>query len=159
MFKMLQGRALNGPLHFLSAPPPPPIEVLYMSPPQKSKLLTPQEKRIKVPTHSPFRIYSKIKDASTQKTPPPPHHQSLFIHEIVSFYMVFQTIVFKTRPKYPKELLTIMLIQKLTLWIIRATMSHGVLEKPFPWNEVLKTFKLGSFLISQGILFHRTDPL
>ena len=31
-------------------------------------------------------------------------------------------------------------------------MGHGVLEKSFPWNEVLKTFKLGSFLISEGIL-------
>ena len=50
-------------------------------------------------------------------------------------------------------------IQKLTLWIIRVTKGHGVLEKSFPWNEVLKTFKLGSFLISEGILFHRTDPL
>ena len=49
----------------------PPIEVLYISPPWKSKLLTPQEKKIKVPTHSPFRIYSEIKDADTQKTPPP----------------------------------------------------------------------------------------
>ena len=28
------------------------------------------------------------------------HHQSLFIHEVVSFYMVFQGIVFKTRLKY-----------------------------------------------------------
>ena len=28
------------------------------------------------------------------------HHQSLFIHEIVSFYMVFLGIVFKTRLKY-----------------------------------------------------------
>ena len=37
------------------------------------------------------------------------HHQSLFIHEIVSFYMVFLGIVFKTRLKYSKELLTIML--------------------------------------------------
>ena len=88
------------------------------------------------------------------------HHQSLFIHEIVSFYMVFLGIVFKTRLKYSKELLTIMLkIQKLTLWIIRVTMGHGVLEKSFPWIEVLKTFKLGSFLISEGILFHRIDPL
>ena len=44
------------------------------------------------------------------------HRQSLFIHEIVSFYMVFLGIVFKTRLKYSKELLTIMLkIQKLTL--------------------------------------------
>ena len=57
------------------------------------------------------------------------HHQSLFIHEIVSFYMVFLGIVFKTRLKYSKELLTIMLkIQKLTLLIIRVTMGHGVLE-------------------------------
>ena len=88
------------------------------------------------------------------------HHQSLFIHEIVSFYMVFLGIVFKTRLKYSKELLTIMLkIQKLTLWIIRVTMGQGVLEKSIPWYEVLKTFKLGSFLISEGILFHRTDPL
>ena len=37
-------------------------------------------------------------------------------------------------------------------------MGHGVLEKSFPRIEVLKTFKLGSFLISEGILFHRTDP-
>ena len=74
--------------------------------------------------------------------------------------MVFLGIVFKARLKYSKELLTIMLkIQKLTLWIIRVTMGHGVLEKSFPWTEVLKTFKLGSFLISEGILFHRTDPL
>ena len=36
---------------------------------------------------------------------------------------------------------------------------NGVSEKSFPLNEVLKTFKLGSFLISEGILFHRTDPL
>ena len=50
-------------------------------------------------------------------------------------------------------------IQKLTLLIIRVTMSHGVLEKSFQWIEVLETFKLGSFLISEGILFHRTDPL
>ena len=35
----------------------PPIEVRYISPPQKSKLLTPQEKKIKV---------------STNKRPPPP---------------------------------------------------------------------------------------
>ena len=43
------------------------------------------------------------------------HHQSLFRHEIVSFYMVFLGIVFKTTLKYSKELLTIMLkIQKLT---------------------------------------------
>ena len=55
----------------------PPIEVLYISPPWKSKLLTPQEKKIKVPTHSPFRIYSEIKDADTQKTPPPPPRISL----------------------------------------------------------------------------------
>ena len=88
------------------------------------------------------------------------NHQSLFIHEIVSFYMVFLGIVFKTRLKYSKELLTIMLkIQKLTLWITRVSVGHGVLEKSFPWIEVLKTFKLGSFLISEGILFHRTDPL
>ena len=32
------------------------------------------------------------------------HRQSLFIHEIVSFYMVFPGIVFKTRLKYSKEL-------------------------------------------------------
>ena len=42
-------------------------------------------------------------------------------------------------------------------------MSHDVRIKiiAFPWKfyEVLKTFKLGSFLISEGILFHRTDPL
>ena len=57
------------------------------------------------------------------------HHQSLFIHEIVSFYMVFLGIVFKTRLKYSKELLTIMLkIQKLTFLIIRVTMGHGVLK-------------------------------
>ena len=44
------------------------------------------------------------------------HHQSLFIHKIVSFYMVFLGIMFKTRLKYSKELLTIMLkIQKLIL--------------------------------------------
>ena len=29
-------------------------------------------------------------------------------------------------------------------------MGHGVLEKSFPRNEVLKTFKLGSSLISEG---------
>ena len=42
---------------------------------------------------------------------------SIFIYtRIVSFYMVFLGIVFKTRLKYSKELLTIMLkIQKLTL--------------------------------------------
>ena len=61
--------------------------------------------------------------------PPPPqkkarhhhhHNQSLFIHEIESFYMVFIGIVFKTRLKHSKELLTTVLkIQKLTLWIIR----------------------------------------
>ena len=64
------------------------------------------------------------------------HHQSLFIHEIVSFYMVFLGTVFKTRLKYSKELLAIMLkIQKLTLWIIRVTMGHGVLEKsPMKWS-------------------------
>ena len=61
------------------------------------------------------------------------HRQSLFIHEIVSFYMVFLGIVFNTRLKCSKELLTTMLkIQKLTLWIIRVTMGHGVLEKSFP---------------------------
>ena len=38
-------------------------------------------------------------------------------------------------------------------------MGHGVLEKSFPWNEDLKTVKLGSFLISEGILFYGTDPL
>ena len=47
--------------------------------------------------------------------------------------MVFLGIVFNTRLKYSKELLTIMLkIQKLTLLIIRVTMGHGVLEKSFP---------------------------
>ena len=57
------------------------------------------------------------------------HHQSLFIHDIVSFYMVFLGIVFKTRLKYSKELLTIMLkIQKLTLLIITITVGHGVLK-------------------------------
>ena len=42
------------------------------------------------------------------------HHQSLFIHEIISFYMVFPGTVFKTRLKYSisKELLTIMLKYK-----------------------------------------------
>ena len=45
-----------------------------------------------------------------------PHHPSLFIHEIISFYMVFLEIVFKTRLNYSKELLTIMLkILKLAL--------------------------------------------
>ena len=74
--------------------------------------------------------------------------------------MVFLGIVFKSRLKYSNELLTIMLkIQKLTLWIIRVTMVRGVLEKSFPWNEVSKAFKLGSFVMSEGILFHRTDPL
>ena len=54
-------------------------------------------------------------------------------------YMVFLRIVFKTRLKYSKKLLTKTLrIQKLTLRIIRATMDHGVLEKSFPYNEVLK---------------------
>ena len=38
-------------------------------------------------------------------------------------------------------------------------MGHDVLQKSFPGNEVLKTFKLDSFLISEGILFHRTDHL
>ena len=57
------------------------------------------------------------------------HHQSLFIHEIVSFYMVFLGIVFKTRLKYSKELFDYNVkIQKLTLLIIRVTMSHGVLK-------------------------------
>ena len=49
--------------------------------------------------------------------------------------MVFLGIVFKTRLKYSKDLLTIMLkIQKLTLLIIRVghgvewAMGHGVLE-------------------------------
>ena len=37
------------------------------------------------------------------------HHQSLFIHEIISLYMVFLRIVFKSRLKYSRELLTIML--------------------------------------------------
>ena len=89
-------------------------------------------------------------------------NQSIFIYtrNRIIFYMVFLGIVFKTRLKYSKKLLTKTLrIQKLTLWIIRATMGHGVLEKSFPWNEVVKTFKVGSFLISEGILFHRTDPL
>ena len=57
------------------------------------------------------------------------HHQSLFMHEIVLFYMVFLGIAFKNRLKYSKELLTIILkIQKLTLLIIRITMGHGVLK-------------------------------
>ena len=57
------------------------------------------------------------------------HHQSLFIHKIVSFYMVFLGIVFKTRLKYSKELFDYNVkIQKLTLLIIRVTMSHGVLK-------------------------------
>ena len=43
------------------------------------------------------------------------HHQSLFIHEIVSFCMAFLGIVFNTRLKYSKELLTVKLkMQKLT---------------------------------------------
>ena len=53
--------------------------------------------------------------------------------------MVFLGTVFKTRLKYSKELLTIMLkIQKLTLWIINwknYNGCRGVLEKSFPWNE------------------------
>ena len=62
-----------------------------------------------------------------------PHHQSLFIHEIVSFYMVFLGIVLKTRLKYSKELFDYNVkIQKLTLLIIRVTMSHGVLKYSFP---------------------------
>ena len=66
---------------------------------------------------------------ATLVSPSCEHHQCLFIHEIVSFYMVFLGIVFKTRLKYSKELLTIMLkIQKLTLLIIRVTMGHGVLK-------------------------------
>ena len=57
------------------------------------------------------------------------HHQSLFIHDIVSFYMVFLGIVFKNRLKYSKELFDYNVkIQKLTLLIIRVTMSHGVLK-------------------------------
>lgn len=36
---------------------------------------------------------------------------------------------------------------------------NGVLEKFFLWNEVLKIFKLGSFLILEGILFYRIDFL
>ena len=35
----------------------PPIEGLFISPPQKSKLLTALEKKIKVLPHIPFRIY------------------------------------------------------------------------------------------------------
>ena len=41
---------------------------------------------------------------------------NLYLH--TTFYMVFLGIVFKTRLKYSKELLTIMLkIQKLTLYL------------------------------------------
>ena len=32
-------------------------------------------------------------------------------------------------------------------------MGHGILEISFPWNEVLKTFKLGSFLFSRCIVW------
>ena len=69
--------------------------------------------------------------------------------------MVFLGIVLKTRLKYSKELLTIMLkIQKLTLLIIRVTMGHGVIKNNLSNElEFLKTFKRGSFLISEGILF------
>ena len=43
--------------------------------------------------------------------------------------MVFLGIVFKTRLKYSKELFDYNVkIQKLTLLIIKVTMSHGVLK-------------------------------
>ena len=47
--------------------------------------------------------------------------------------MLFLGIVFKTRLKYSKELLTIMVkIQKLTLGIIRVTMGSWCIRKIFP---------------------------
>ena len=65
-----------------------------------------------IPSHPPPK-----KDGSGEGTATHHHHhQSLFIHEIVLFYMVFLGIVFKTRLKYSKEVLAIMLkMQKLTL--------------------------------------------
>ena len=66
--------------------------------------------------------------------------------------MVFLGIVCKIKLKYSKELLDykVKKIQKTVLLLVKSF---------FPWNEVLKTFKIGSFLISEGILFHRRDPL
>ena len=82
-------------------------------------------------------------------TPPPPqlpsawfnrhHHQSLFIHEIVSFYMVFLGIVFKTRLKYSKKLLIIML--KIHNFVPRAFPSKNGFSRPThflrekPWGR------------------------
>lgn len=43
-------------------------EVLSISPPQKSKLLTPQERKINVPDTSPFRIHQRIRGADTVKS-------------------------------------------------------------------------------------------
>ena len=75
--------------------------------------------------------------------------------------MVSLGLVCKIRLKYSKELLDYKVKNTkpyIINLLIRVTMSHGV-KIIFPMNEVLKTFKLGSFLISEGILFHRTDPL
>ena len=74
--------------------------------------------------------------------------------------MVFLGIVCKIILKYSKKLLDNKVKNTKTyIKMIRVTMSHSVLRLSFPGNEVLKTFKLGRFLISEEILFHTTDPL
>ena len=51
--------------------------------------------------HKPFITYSSKEFAvSMSKGKHHHHHQSLFTHEIVSFYMVFLGMVFKTKLKY-----------------------------------------------------------
>ena len=54
------------------------------------------------------------------------HHQSLFIHEIVSFYIVFLGIVCKIILNYTKKLLDYKVKNTKTYIImIRVTMSHS----------------------------------
>ena len=47
----------------------------------------------------------------------------------------------------------------LKTYIIKDSLIYNVLKIIFPCNEVLKPVKLGCCLISEGILFHRTNPL
>ena len=51
---------------------PPPIEVLYISPPQESKLLTPQEKEDQIADTLPLQDLFKDQRCRHTKDPPPP---------------------------------------------------------------------------------------
>ena len=66
------------------------------------------------------------------------------------FYMVFLGIVCKIKLKYSKELLD---------YKVKNTKTYNKGYHESWWNEVLKTFKLGRFLISEGILFNRMDSM